>query len=721
MSSDAPFAPTAVERPISRSRSTSPRAVRGLIDVSGWDFDRHYVELDGQWELYFGQLLEPSDFNSSAERPAGPSDVRPTPQLTGYVPVPGSWQSVTTDEPKAPKIPRYGAATYRLVVTGLPQGTTRPWTLEIPYARTAYRLWVNGELVASNGVVSSDPGEMRPQYSPVAATLPAPTEGSFELVMQISNAQFRTGGLPRSLFLGDSDMMARERQKRLMFQMFTIGATGLMCLVYAMMYLWRPRERSAFYFAVATGAVAIRTFFSGELPIVILFPDIPWELQLRGEYVTTNVATGFFVLFLRSLLPLDVPRWIGQLGLGLAVIGGLGTLILPASISSHTIPIYSVITAFFIYYGMYVLVRALVKKRKAIEFTVAGGIIFLVMVFLTMFHYNQILINLDLVPLGIFILLLSQGLTLSRRYALTFRQTEELARQNGLLLEETQRQLAERNRLSRLLAEQDEKTRQSIAEMLHGRTQARLLAASQQVQQAMEAVALNKSDAIDYMQSAQNLIEQVRQQDIRDASHRLHPAAIGAGLVGALDALGKQLGSDVQFDFSVDPRVLDIDDPAESRLKQNVRLGLYRIVEEALNNIQRHAHARRVQLSLRLIPTHDANEAHEAREPHKPHESHAAYDATPRMPGDTANSTVPGADSDWLLELVVADDGVGFDPDTASHNLGLELIAARAADLGARWRISSTPGHGTRLWVAVPLEGATTIPGSGRKTHSSAT
>ena len=211
------------------------------------------------------------------------------------------------------------------------------------------------------------------------------------------------------------------------------------------------------------------------------------------------------------------------------------------------------------------------------------------------------------------------------------------------------------------------------------------------------------------MQSTQNLIEQVRQQDIRDASHRLHPAAIGAGLVGALDALGKQLGSDVQFDFSVDPRVLDIDDPAESRLKQNVRLGLYRIVEEALNNIQRHAHARRVQLSLRLIPTHDAK-SHEAREPHKPHESHAAYDATPRMPGDTANSTVPGADSDWLLELVVADDGVGFDPDTASHNLGLELIAARAADLGARWRISSTPGHGTRLWVAVPLEGRPRSP-----------
>lgn len=382
---------------------------------------------------------------------------------------------------------------------------------------------------------------MRPQYAPVTATIDPPPQGALELVMQISNAHFRSGGLPRSVVLGAADLIAREQQKRLMFQMFIIGAVGLMFVVYTMMYAWRPSERSTLYFALATGSVAFRSFLTGELPVVTVFPNLPRELLIRTEYIITNLGTGCFVLFLHSLFPDDVPRWIARFGIGMGVGGAVISLVLPVRLSSNTVPFYMALTAIFVYYGVYVFIRAWIKKREAIEFTVAGGIIFLAAVFLTMFYYNQTLVNLDLVPFGIFVLLLSQGLTLSRRYALAFRQTEELARQNGLLLEETQRQLAERNRLSRLLAEQDERTRRSIAEMLHGRTQARLLAASQRVQQAIQTVESDRRQAVEMMLAARDLIDQVREEDIRDASHRLHPAAIAAGLIGALDALGKRL------------------------------------------------------------------------------------------------------------------------------------------------------------------------------------
>lgn len=138
------------------------------------------------------------------------------------------------------------------------------------------------------------------------------------------------------------------------------------------------------------------------------------------------------------------------------------------------------------------------------------------------------------------------------------------------------------------------------------------------------------------------------------------------------------LGDGIRFDFSIDPRFLDLDDPADNRLKENVRLALYRIVEEAFNNTQRHARAQRVQLSLRLVP-----------------EEEPVWDE--RRPPE------PGS----RIELVVADDGVGFDPNTVRQNLGLQLIAARVADLGGEWEITSAPGQGTRLWVSIPLEQAT--------------
>src|SRR5690606_15231039 len=139
--------------PLARTGSPreKPRAVAGLLDASGWDFSQGNLRLDGEWELYFGRLLEPADF---ASLPPG--------AMTGYVPVPGSWRSARTDDGPPP---RHGAATYRLRLTGLPTLPGHaPWALEIPYARTAYRLWVNDVLVASNGEVSDDPAAMRPQY-----------------------------------------------------------------------------------------------------------------------------------------------------------------------------------------------------------------------------------------------------------------------------------------------------------------------------------------------------------------------------------------------------------------------------------------------------------------------------------------------------------------------------------------------------------------------------
>src|SRR5690606_27381535 len=185
-------------------------------------------------------------------------------------------------------------------------------------------------------------------------------------------------------------------------------------------------------------------------------------------------------------------------------------------------------------------------------------------------------VALDWVPAGVFALLVSQALALSRRYALAFRRETELAHQNALLLEEARRRLAERNRLYRLLTQQDEKTRRHIAELLHGRTQARLFAASQQAAKAAALAPLHPLEASRLMRSVEELVEQVRTEDIRDASHQLHPAAIRAGLVGALDSLLAHWPDQETVHLSVDDELAALDEPAGPRLRESLRLGLYR-------------------------------------------------------------------------------------------------------------------------------------------------
>ena len=56
------------------------------------------------------------------------------------------------------------------------------------------------------------------------------------------------------------------------------------------------------------------------------------------------------------------------------------------------------------------------------------------------------------------------------------------------------------------------------------------------------------------------------------------------------------------------------------------------------------------------------------------------------------------------VEIRVEDDGAGFDLQTIQHGRGLKSQIKRAQRLGGKLRIDSSPGHGTRLSLRLPVE-----------------
>jgi signal transduction histidine kinase len=103
---------------------------------------------------------------------------------------------------------------------------------------------------------------------------------------------------------------------------------------------------------------------------------------------------------------------------------------------------------------------------------------------------------------------------------------------------------------------------------------------------------------------------------------------------------------------------------AEHEVPVPLQITLYRILQEATNNIVKHAGADRVRVSLDRI--------------------------------------------DEMLHLVVEDNGRGFDPDSIRYvqgdgrGLGLFSMKERASLSGGRYRIASAPGQGTRIEVSWP-------------------
>ena len=145
-------------------------------------------------------------------------------------------------------------------------------------------------------------------------------------------------------------------------------------------------------------------------------------------------------------------------------------------------------------------------------------------------------------------------------------------------------------------------------------------------------------------------------QDVRRLAVELRPAALDDfGLVPAIERLGDLSGE--QGGVSIDVR----SDLGDRRLPAEAETVLYRITQEAMTNVLKHADAKLVRVHL----------------------SRSERGAT----------------------LVVQDDGKGFDPGHVSDgSVGLVGMRERIALLGGRLTIESTEGAGTMLTAEVPIE-----------------
>ena len=133
----------------------------------------------------------------------------------------------------------------------------------------------------------------------------------------------------------------------------------------------------------------------------------------------------------------------------------------------------------------------------------------------------------------------------------------------------------------------------------------------------------------------------------------VHDSGLGPELQALLQGFAERSG------VRVDARI----DPAAAELVDERAAAVFAIAREALRNVERHAQARQVTLTL-----------------------------APRAPPDASGD----APARWQLTL--QDDGCGFDPHAphAGH-YGLTGLREQAAQLGAWLEINSTPGQGCRL------------------------
>ncbi len=209
---------------------------------------------------------------------------------------------------------------------------------------------------------------------------------------------------------------------------------------------------------------------------------------------------------------------------------------------------------------------------------------------------------------------------------------------------------ADLQKLSTLLLRAQEDERRSLARELHDEVGQSLSAILMETESA--ECADRTADTREHLDSIKRLAEKTVNQ-VRDLALLLRPSMLDdLGLVPALNWHARETSKRTGMNV-----VVSADDAIDS-LPDEHRTCIYRLVQEAVNNAVRHAHARTVEVAV-----------------HKAHQK---------------------------VDVTVQDDGAGFDT-RFMRGLGLLGMEERIRRLGGRLKITSEPGRGTLVRAALPV------------------
>ena len=259
--------------------------------------------------------------------------------------------------------------------------------------------------------------------------------------------------------------------------------------------------------------------------------------------------------------------------------------------------------------------------------------------------------------LGVLTSFANQAAIAIKNAQLHAQNLEQLAR-----LSEAKRRLAQQSRrlrelLARTFHAQEEERKRIAADVHDGITQF-IVAATMEAYAAKTALCKDPEVAAERLESVEQLLTQSL-RDLRQVIQDLRPRMLDErGLLSALDHLAGHFRevSGISCAFFVTGNQVGLSPTKE--------IAIYRIVQESLNNVLKHAKASKVVISLSFG----------ARE----------------------------------LSIDITDNGRGFSPDEVdnlpAHGLGLTSMRERAESVGASFIVEASPGKGAKLMLSVPID-----------------
>ena len=292
----------------------SPKAENGVLDLSGWNFERDgTVKLTGEWLFEWQEFNQPTGTKS-------PSHYNQT-----LIDVPAAWRHYPDPTRSSSNLPLTGFATYKLRVI-LPADTNTEdlgFSASLITTAASWGIWSEdgSEILATaqQGKPGRNEKETIPRFIESSTALTSTSTPAIIVVAHVSNFHHARGGIHKSPVLGQLTSIETAERSKLLVAGLTLGICIIIGLYHLIIFLQQREDIASLLFAAFCGAMALRELTTSRvlemlgaplsqetfsLILSLEYSSIPLLLVTGGYFIHSQVPARSFKLFLDWIVAL---------------------------------------------------------------------------------------------------------------------------------------------------------------------------------------------------------------------------------------------------------------------------------------------------------------------------------------------------------------------------------------------------------------------------------
>ncbi|MFQ5456406.1 MAG: 7TM diverse intracellular signaling domain-containing protein [Nitrospirota bacterium] len=537
----------------------------------------------------------------------------------------------------------------------------KPLSILLLKSTMTHALYFNGDLIGKSG--RFDPPALTWNY-PALYNIPHSIiqYGKYNIIaIRLFGFKNSLSGIHSPLLITDTDRSQAIFDRRIWFQVYSSQVLSFLLLAvsiyHLMLFYKRPRDQAYLYFGICCllGAIGLSNNFLKNIPVSYM--------------VWNKILLSLIAIFVHLFLIFTL-RYLGEkkrnIELINLIIGSIGLLSLSFAASDNFIFVsncWFLFSILILIYIIYILIRAYLRGNRESYILIAGVIIG------SLVGVNDLLIKAGILsashPLllrfGIPLILLAIAFSMANQFARVCNQHERLSRELDSMVKERTQQLQrayedlQKAQAKILKIEREsvlQKERSRLIKEIHdgiGAELSNIILLNERIKREIKNIPLD----INGINNTMHKMEQHGQDCLFEMRNTIWAIDPEDSSYGSLIAHIRRYCSEISDSAGIRFKFIEEGMTDNISITPEVKLNTFRVVQEAMRNIIKHAHTDSVTITFTL--------------------------------------------SENILEFTITDRGVGFDIEEISDGYGLTNMKERMKAVLGNLTIDSLQNNGTKI------------------------